>query len=231
MTSSFDHMADPLSAIVAAAGAKDEKFIAFTTSINKLPELPEDILEMIYRKMLVSEIEQVFRSPFFFGKSEEDFYRPFNGRMYLAKNFIPNHRISACPKLEVYDAFCRLLESTALEHFSNVNKSAFLWVLQTVHLNGLWLLATTKTRLKLIKVLNSDNTAPIPKHFKWSWYNPKHINFETCIRHLIYMNENGIVNYILTADKDYPNWGQGKESVLWVPEDRFTIKLNTNPYD
>lgn len=229
--SSFDAMADKRSEIVAAAGAKDEKYRAFLSSIKKLPELPEDIHEIIYRKMLVSELEQVFRSPAFFGTIKENFYREYNGRMYLGNDFTPNQTITACPQLDIFNGLYRLLECTALEQFSKENKSAFTSILQRVHLKGLWPLATTKTRLKLIEALNSDNADPIPKHFKWSWYNCRHINFETCIRHLIYMNEKGVVNYILAVDKDFPNWGKGNESVLWIPEDRFSLKLNTDPYE
>lgn len=195
-----------MSSIVSSA-INNECFLSFRTAIisnPNLPELPEDILEIIYKKMLISELEQRLMSPRFICITGKDIFRKKFNQIYKTNPKYNN-------KESEYYKIASILENTIVKYFDKSNIDIFFHILINVHLNGWWNYATDKySHILKYKLITSSNAIYEYSLILDSIRSPTlireartKIDFETCIRHLVYMNTYGIEKYINYSDEIY----------------------------
>lgn len=210
---------------IAIAGRKDAKFGAFTRSVP----LPDDVLEVIYKKIIISELKvKLMGFPFHLAETSS-IHRKLDNRIYRFRNPdvidpVTNRFFPFETEYHSWYSVKEVLNETVFTYMTSLNISLFMYVFGHMYWNKLWKYATESKRDKLVRSLNKD----LPIHFSFDRRDV--INLDTCVTHIIYMNEHGLEAYIDEVDKDHPNWMGLTESKLWIPRDRFSYKINVSAH-
>lgn len=166
--------------------AGDAKFDAFTKCI----QIPDDIHEVIYdnyqKLKFADDIKRKCKSPIFYNSTRDD---DRSTRLFAIFEEKLQHRLT----MESWYALSTIFLS--VEH------------------SELWKYATKKTKAILEKEIKSSRIYVWEGHFKFC--TSRQVDFETCILHIIYMNEHGMDRYFEKVDKEWFRWGGNQSTELW----------------
>jgi hypothetical protein len=167
----------------------DAKIEAYVESCKNI-HVPDDIQELIYtnylRTCLTEEIKKKSKNPIFYNATRDE------GRS---------------------KSLFQIVEENLQHRLTTESWYALSTILLSVEHSGLWKYATKETKTILVDEIKSSRLYTYEVHFKFC--TSRQVDFETCILHIIYMNEHGMDKYFEKVNKEWFRWGGHESTELW----------------